>query len=599
MINELECEVTWNNLSLYTKKGKPILKNTSGQIGPKTLTAIIGPSGSGKTTLLDTISGRILSELKLVGEIKINGYNRNIETWPKIVSYVGQFFPAYEKQTVCETLTFVASIKLRNSGLAQLKVEELMSLLGLEESRDTLVKNLSGGERIRVSLGIEMLGNPPVLLLDEPVSGLDSFNALNILETARKIADIGKTVLITIHQPSYKMTQYFDKIIIMCEGSSIFDGPMQDCIKFFENCGFKLPENTNPTDFFLDVLAMDTKNEAAKRESMERIGKIRRGWNEIKVEPKISMVQPIRWTEERSSKFVFQKLYIRGITSYIRNTSYIFGRIFQRVFIGLIFSLTFLQLGVEGTNAFSFRGVIILYIQNELFGTSSPILNVFNEEKKIIDRERKSGLYTGYEAYWAKFAVEFSYALVFTVPYAISTYYIVGLITNFGTFVIFLLILLSVDIFAISFGLTIGAITSTTEASQIVGVSLNVFYLIYSGTVGNPRLIPSWLRWLCWLSPVYYAFSALCSNQINSLSSNSNSPKKSASESTGQFTIEGPQTFDSFGLNSLSITANVFVVLGYAFLYQIIGTIVLHYRTRNNLRESHRLCSDNGNAETI
>lgn len=592
-MNELECEISWNNISLYTEEGKPILKNASGQIRPKTFTAIIGPSGSGKTTLLDTISGRISSELRLVGEIKINGHNRHIETWPKIVSYVGQFFPAYEKQTVRETLIFAATIKLGNSDVALLKVEELMSLLGLEESRDTLLRNLSGGERIRVSLGIEMLGNPPILLLDEPISGLDSFNALNILETARRIADIGKTVLITIHQPSYKMAQYFDKIIIMCEGSPVFEGTMGDCIKFFESCGFKLPENTNPTDFFLDVLAMNTKNETAKRESVERIGKIKKGWSEIKKEPKIGTVQSIVLTEEPSSRFAFQKLYKRGIVNYARNGSYIFGRVFQRVFIGLIFALTFLQLGVLGTSVFSFRGVIILYIQNELFGTSSLILNVFNEEKKIIGRERKSGLYTGFEAYWAKFMVELSYALVYTIPYTISTYYVVGLIPNFGTFMIFLLILLSLDVFAISFGLTIGTVASTTEASQIVGVSLNVFYLMYSGTVGNPQLIPSWLRWLCWVSPVYYAFSALCSNQLGSLSSDSSS-KINASELCGNFTIEGPQTIDSFGLNSLSIAANVFVVLGYAFLYQVIGAVVLHYKTRNNLRQTRRRYSSSG-----
>lgn len=576
-MEDLRCEIIWKNLCLKTKKGKTILKNVSGRISPGTFAAILGPSGSGKTTLLNCIAGRISNDLILSGSIKVNKCDRDKNIWPNIISYVGQSFPADEKQTVYETLMFVASIKLKDQNKIEDTVNDFIRLLGLELSRNTFLDRLSGGERVRVSLGIELMGNPPVVLLDEPVSGLDSFNAQNILSIGRSIADMGKTVLITIHQPSYKMAQYFDKIILMCSGSPVFDGKIDDCISFFDDCGFKLPENTNPTDFFLDVLAINTSTDETIRESYEKTDQIKKKWNDIKPDHEFETTDRITLHKERRGIFVLMMLLKRVILDYKRDKPYVIGKAFQRIFIGIIFSLTFLQTGVIGANIFSFRGILSLYSQTELFGVTSPIFNQFHSKKMFISRERKSGFYTGYEAYISHLIVEYLSTIFFSIPYIIATYYIIGLDSNFGTAIKFVLILMSLDAFSVAYGLTISTAAPTIEAAQVIGISINVVFILYSGILGNTDEIPSWLEWLKWLSPLFYIFTALCKNQL--LNTNG-----TASESQNANTITGASSLEGFGLNSLNVTANVFVVLGYAVLMSIIGSITLHYKTINNLK---------------
>lgn len=571
-MQSVKCEITWRDLELKTAEGKQIIKDACGQISPGTMSAIMGPSGSGKTTLLDCISGRISKNLILKGDILVNGFERDAEVWPKIVAYVGQTFASYEWQTVAETFAFVAAIKHPNQKHKEEKVDALVKLLGLGSSRNTFIGDLSGGERIRVSLGIEILGDPPIILLDEPISGLDSYNALNILKTVRRIADTDRTVLLTIHQPSYKMMSYFDKIILMCEGAPVFDGSVDDCVEFFGGCGFKLPKKTNPTDFFLDVLALENENKETEVESRRRIDTVKEQWKSIAGIKEPELRQRVHIERQNVASAGIKDLSWRSFSNLCRNRSYLYARMFQRVVIGCLFGLSFLRLGVSGANAFSFRGAILFFIQNELFGCSGPILNLFDDEKKVIFRERMSGFYNGYQAFFSKAMTEACLNFAFSIPFTLVMYYLLGFDPNFGEFVIFMIIILCVVLFAISFGLAVSVSAPSAESAQIIGITISIAFILFSGALAVPSSIPSWLRWLVWLSPIYYAFSALCQTQL--------------SRSSGSSGSSDQDILDSFETNRLSITANVFVILGYAILLQIIGSTVLHYKTRNNLRVS-------------
>lgn len=573
-MQNLKCEVTWRNLGLKTGRGKQIIRDACGQINPGTMSAIMGPSGSGKTTLLDCISGRIPTNLSLEGDILVNGFERDAATWPKIVAYVGQTFAAYEWQTVAETFAFVTAVKLPNLKNVEEKVNPLISLLGLDSSRDTFIGHLSGGERIRVSLGVEILGDPPIILLDEPISGLDSYNALNILKIVRKIANGGRTVLLTIHQPSYKMMSYFDKIILMCEGTPVYDGSVDECVRFFGSCGFELPKKTNPTDFFLDVLALESESKESAAESRRRIDTIKEMWKSRQEIKRPNIHSQIRIERQKTPSTSIRSLIYRSISNICRNRSYVYAKIFQRIVIGCLFGFAFLQLGVGGANVFSFRGATTFFIQNELFGNCSPILNLFSDEKKIIFRERMSGLYSGYQAFFSKVVTEACFSFIVSVPFTLAMYYLLGFDPNFGKFVIFTIIILCIVLFAISFGLAVSVTTPSAGSAQILGITINIAFILYSGALAVPSSIPSWLRWMVWLSPIYYAFSALCKTQLSGTSASSDS-------SSG---IEEQDVLDSFEVNKLSITANAFAIVGYAVLLQLIGSVVLHYKTKNNLR---------------
>ena len=569
------CEVTWTNLELTTSDGKKIISNASGQIKPSTLMAVLGPSGSGKSSLLNSLAGRIGADQTLTGDIKVNGKNRDEESWVKTVAYVGQSFYSYPWQTVYETLEFAAKLRLENQKQINQRVNELIDLLGLSASHNTFMCKLSGGEKIRVGLGLELLGDPLVILVDEPLSGLDSFNAINILDILRKLANMGKTVMVTIHQPSYMMMSYFDSMMLICQGRCVFEGTLNRCIQFFEECGFELPKNTTPTDFFLNVLSIDHKNEEQRDSSLKKINMISREWNFIKPEYEMTIQDRIVTTPSKKVVSNFKALIIRNFMNNLRNVEYLKTRVMQKVFMALLFGLTFYNTGLENANIFSFRGIMTFTLQTELFGVSGPLMNSFIEEKKIISRECMSGMYRGYEAYLAKFITESIISLVYAVPYHSVVYYLIGFPFGLNVTPMFFLIISFIIFYSFSFGLTVSTIAGTAQAAQALGVTVNISFMLYSGIFSNPRSLPKYISWFSYISPGYYSFRALVINQLSNL------PYR-VSDAFDR--VSNPQTIISFGLQGMSVMSSLAMLFTITACLQVLGAYLLHTKMNNNLK---------------
>lgn len=516
--------------------------------------------------------------MNLEGDIKLNGAERDPHTWPRLVSYVTQDFHSYKWQTVYETFYFVARIKHKNNDTVEDKIEELLNLLGLVSARDTFIAHISGGERVRVSIGLELLGNPSVMLLDEPLSGLDSFNALNILALLRKIASLGKSILITIHQPSYKMSEYFDTIMLMCQGTTVFEGDIKSCIRFFEECGFELPPNATPTDFFLDVLALDTRSDKAYEESQRRIRTIIREWRFLRQPREPGMTAHIRPPKGYSAGTRYVMLMTRSIQNYYRNISYLRVKIFQKLFVALIFGSTFYKTGVVGANLLAFRGILTFICQNELFGVSNPIMTTFVEEKRIISRERMSGLYSGPEAYLSKFVTELLFNLIYSLPCDLFVYMAVGFPFEFKRMLGFLTAVVSVVAYAVAWGLTISTIGSSAQAAHAMGVSFNVIFSLYSGAFSSPSSHPSLFRWLFWVSPIHYAFRAFLHNLLAGM--------KDVQGRDMQ--VKGASTLHQCGMEGFGLLPCVMMLFLFTAVLVGIGVTTLHMKTSNNLKLLNR-----------
>ncbi|GAB4845903.1 ABC transporter G member 26 [Ancistrocladus abbreviatus] len=237
---------------------KHILKGITGSIGPGEILALMGPSGSGKTTLLKIIGGRLQENVK--GIITYNGvpYNPGVK---RRIGFVTQDDVLFPQLTVEETLVFAAYLRLPKSMSKKQKydrVEIIINELGLERCRHTrigggLVKGISGGERKRTSIGYEILVDPSFLLLDEPTSGLDSTSANRLLQILQGLAEAGRTLITTIHQPSSRMFHMFDKILLIAEGYPVYYGKAREAMDYFSSLGF-IPEiPMNPAEFLLDL----------------------------------------------------------------------------------------------------------------------------------------------------------------------------------------------------------------------------------------------------------------------------------------------------------------------------------------------------------
>jgi ABC-type multidrug transport system ATPase subunit len=184
--------------------------------------------------------------------------------------------------TVRETLRFAARLRLPGAMSAEEKnarVEEVIEELGLADVADTYIGNpqkrgISGGERKRVTIGIELITNPSMIFLDEPTSGLDSFTAYNIMQTLVQLAKNGRTIIATIHQPRSNIFELIDQLLVLSAGRIAYYGDAQQSVEYFAQLGHECPRFTNPADYLLDICTIDKRSPELRLISESRVKQI-------------------------------------------------------------------------------------------------------------------------------------------------------------------------------------------------------------------------------------------------------------------------------------------------------------------------------------
>ncbi|XP_031574041.1 ABC transporter G family member 28-like [Actinia tenebrosa] len=255
----------FKNLSLTLKKlNKKVLQGVTGKLQSGEVTAIMGPSGCGKTTLLNTLSGKAYYG-KREGVIKINGMEvvdlKSIKTF---IGFVPQEDIMHRSLTIFEVLRFQAELRLPStipSSEKKRRVNEIIELLDLTKVKNTKIgdeetRGISGGQRKRVNIGMELVADPTLLFLDEPTSGLDSTSSLLVLDALRAVAEKGRlTVVCVIHQPRFEIFSALHKTLFLGPGGrTVYLGNVDDAEEYFNSHGLVCPKNINPADFYMDVI---------------------------------------------------------------------------------------------------------------------------------------------------------------------------------------------------------------------------------------------------------------------------------------------------------------------------------------------------------
>ena len=252
------------------KEEKHLLQNVSGLVRPGEVLAVMGPSGAGKSSFLDTISGRVPASSG--GSVALDNHVLNSAGALRGLSaYVPQDDALLGTLTVAETIAFSAEIRLPHAEYTdedRLKhVNDIIRGLGLERVRDSpigtvLVRGISGGQRRRVSIGMELVTHPAILFLDEPTSGLDSAASFFVIKMVKELAQKEKfSVIATIHQPSNKTYELFDKVMLLAKGQTVYFGPRDRLTEHFESLGFPCPQFANPADYYMDLINTDFVDE--------------------------------------------------------------------------------------------------------------------------------------------------------------------------------------------------------------------------------------------------------------------------------------------------------------------------------------------------
>lgn len=245
-----------------------LLSGITSSFEPGTMTALMGSSGAGKSTLLDVLAGYKTGG-HITGQININGKPKTDATWRSIAGYCEQVDLHNPAMTVRESLVFAARMRLRPFSIADEEkinfASKIIKLLELDEFADMLVGDEASGEglpkhaRKRLTVGVELSGNPSILFADEPTSGLDSLSASVVVKSLERAAkQEGLTVVCTIHQPSRSVFESFDNLLLLRKGGvCVYNGSISGLNQYMQTAPnghlYEIPDGANPADHVLEV----------------------------------------------------------------------------------------------------------------------------------------------------------------------------------------------------------------------------------------------------------------------------------------------------------------------------------------------------------
>ncbi|KXS17752.1 P-loop containing nucleoside triphosphate hydrolase protein [Gonapodya prolifera JEL478] len=495
----------WDALG-YAIKGKKLIEGISGAVSAGELLGILGGSGSGKTTLLNTLSGR-LSGGDIAGQVLFNDDLRNPATWPREYGFVEQGDEFHMNLTVGETVDYTTTLKVRGSAAKKAeRANEVLQQLGLLPSRDTLVRNISTGERKRLSVALELLSSPRVLFCDEITTGLDSFTALQTMEYMRSITARSRTIsIVTIHQPRENILGLFDKIIVLSCGRVVFFGAASDATMYFAKRGFEMKGSLmNPSDYWLDISTPDYRTPAQLEESRARIANLQKEWTSaagagvkaasdddgtLRVE--YAPTGPHESTYSHSLFVEFAELVKLNWRLVVRNTSLHIARVAVLVVTCLLLSLAFWRIEKSTLDGvLSFLGFLISYETACVYSFLADPVVVFLENRKVFKRERAARMYRSSTLFVAASAVYAPYYAFFAAIELVIFYGTVSF-DNLG------ITMLSQVVLCILFtnvGLALGAVAPNHVICRSLTAVLTIACQIFCGYFASVNKLLPWIK---------------------------------------------------------------------------------------------------------
>eukprot|EP01060_Flectonema_neradi_P001180 TRINITY_DN106_c0_g1_i5.p1 TRINITY_DN106_c0_g1~~TRINITY_DN106_c0_g1_i5.p1 ORF type:complete len:645 (+),score=154.17 TRINITY_DN106_c0_g1_i5:54-1937(+) len=504
----------WESLSFSVKvedekKPKQILHKISSELRPGELTAIMGPSGAGKSTLLNVLAGRSPYGTA-EGKISLNGKVTEPSMYRNRLAYVMQHDALFAMQTPNEVLYFTASLRYPNMSEEDRRalVASAIEQLGLERCQDTLIGSdlapgLSGGEKKRTAVAVELISNPSLIFLDEPTSGLDSYSAFELVKILRRLADNGCSIICTIHQPSSEVFEMFSRVILLRKGVLAYDGKVTNLVQHFAEAGHQCKKNYNPADFVMTKLQTLTDDEMAPLIKAVTPRKV-----------KSSIGGSVKGKAVKQAPFGVQlkHLFQREWHQLIRDKETMMGRFGMAAMLSVLVGLIFWQVGKEwGTDGdqediftaiADHRGAFVFLAINAMFLAGQPMLLVFPIERPVFIREHIAGTYSTFAYIVAKTCVEIPVSFLESTISMLIAYFMTGFNGNFFYIVCSLTLLAVVSS---SLSLLLGASTSSAESALNISPAIFVPQILFSGFLIPSSNIPVWMRWLQWIAPLKYS----------------------------------------------------------------------------------------------
>ncbi|TYI10348.1 hypothetical protein ES332_A09G135900v1 [Gossypium tomentosum] len=520
-----------------------LLVGVTGCAQPGRIMAIMGPSGSGKSTLLDALAGRLAGNVVMTGNVLLNGKKKRLDYGS--FAYVTQEDILLGTLTVRETITYSAQLRLPSSLTRQDIdgiVEGTITEMDLQECADRLIGNwhlrgISGGEKKRLSIALEILTRPHLLFLDEPTSGLDSASAFFVIQTLRNVGRDGRTIISAIHQPSSEVFSLFDDLFLLSGGEQVYFGEAKMAAKFFAEVGFPCPSRRNPSDHFLRCINSDFDIVAEALKGSNRITELQNTLDPLahlptaqiksllvkkyrssdyaaKARARIREISSIFFPSAHlptSFRFVSQHdgeakwltqlstLKKRSFANMSRDLGYYWLRIAIYVALSICVGSIFFDVGTN-YNSILARGACGGFISGFMTFMSIGGFPSFIEELKVFYRERRNGHYGVAVYILSNFLSSFPFLTVMSLSTAAITYYMVKFHPGISHFMYVSLDLISSIATVESCMMMIASLVPNFMMGVIIGAGYIGLLMM---TAGYFRLLPD-LPKIFWRYPVSY-----------------------------------------------------------------------------------------------
>lgn len=552
-IGDVSAWLAWRDLTVkvLNHKGETqtVLDNLTGFAEPGHFTAIMGPSGSGKSTLLDTLAGRLATNTTQSGTVLLNGRKRKL--CYGAAAYVTQEDNLIGTLTVRETITYSAKLRLPDKMPADEKaaiVESVLAEMGLQDCADTPVGNwhmrgISGGEKRRVSIAMEILMRPRLLFLDEPTSGLDSASAFFVTQTLRNLAMDGRTVIASIHQPSSEVFELFDKLYLLSGGKTIYFGQAVEACNFFAAAGFPCPTLRNPSDHFLRCINSDFDRVNAtlkgsfrirEHETVDPLDRLtttqvinvlldtyQTSEFAMQTAAKVHEITQIKGTVLESSgsqaSFFMQAFTLtkRSFVNMSRDVGYYWLRLVIYILVSFCVGTIYFNVGTS-YNAILARGSCGSFIFGFVTFMSIGGFPSFVEDMKVFQRERLNGHYGVVAFVMGNSFSSMPFLLLISVISSSICYFMVGLHPGFTHFLYFTLGLYSSVMVVEGMMMAIASVVPNFLMGIITGAGIQGIFMLVAGYFRLPGDIPKpvWRYPVSFLSFDFWALQGQYQNDL-------------------------------------------------------------------------------------